>query len=127
MQDSDRKMTGVISTRVGYSGGDVRNATISQPRHARRKRSRSSFDPRLLSYRQASRVLFSDPRSVDAQPSGQRRRMSYRSAIFYSSPEQERMARDTIVDGDASGIWPGKAVREMQAPSRADEFRCNVG
>ena len=116
MQDLIRKMTGVLSTRVGYSGGDVANATYeNHGTHA--EAIEIIFDPRLLSYRQLLEFFFQihDPSTRNRQ--GNDIGMSYRSAIFYTSPEQERVARDTIADVDASGIWPGKAVTEV-APAR---------
>jgi peptide-methionine (S)-S-oxide reductase len=112
MQDLIRKMTGVISTRVGYSGGDVPNATYrNHGTHA--EAIEIVFDPRLLSYRQLLEFFFQihDPSTRNRQ--GNDIGLSYRSAIFYTSPEQERVARDTIADVDASGIWPGKATTEV--------------
>jgi peptide-methionine (S)-S-oxide reductase len=112
MQDLIRKMTGVISTRVGYSGGDVANATYrNHGTHA--EAIEVIFDPRLLSYRQLLEFFFQihDPSTRNRQ--GNDIGMSYRSAIFYTSAEQERVARDTIADVDASGIWPGKATTEV--------------
>ena len=112
MQDLIRKMTGVISTRVGYSGGDVPNATYrNHGTHA--EAIEIIFDPRLLSYRQLLEFFFQihDPSTRNRQ--GNDIGMSYRSAIFFTSPEQERVARDTIADVDASGIWPGKATTEV--------------
>ena len=112
MQDLIRKMSGVISTRVGYSGGDVRNATYrNHGTHA--EAIEIVFDPRILSYRQLLEFFFQihDPSTRNRQ--GNDIGMSYRSAIYYTSPEQERVARDTIADVDASGIWPGKASTEV--------------
>jgi peptide-methionine (S)-S-oxide reductase len=112
MQDLIRKMTGVISTRVGYSGGDVPNATYrNHGTHA--EAIEIIFDPRLLSYRQLLEFFFQihDPSTRNRQ--GNDIGLSYRSAIFFTSPEQERVARDTIADVDASGIWPGKATTEV--------------
>jgi len=112
MQDLIRKMSGVVSTRVGYSGGDVRNATYrNHGTHA--EAIEIVFDPRLLSYRQLLEFFFQihDPSTRNRQ--GNDIGMSYRSAIYYTSPEQERVARDTIADVDASGIWPGKASTEV--------------
>jgi peptide-methionine (S)-S-oxide reductase len=112
MQDLIRKMSGVISTRVGYSGGDVKNATYrNHGTHA--EAIEIVFDPRLMSYRQLLEFFFQihDPSTRNRQ--GNDIGMSYRSAIFYTSPEQERVARDTIADVDASGIWPGKATTEV--------------
>ena len=112
MQDLIRKMSGVMSTRVGYAGGDVRNATYrNHGTHA--EAIEIVFDPRLLSYRQLLEFFFQihDPSTRNRQ--GNDLGMSYRSAIYYTSPEQERVARDTIADVDASGIWPGKASTEV--------------
>ena len=112
MQDLIRKMAGVISTRVGYSGGDVRNATYrNHGTHA--EAIEIIFDPRVLSYRQLLEFFFQihDPSTRNRQ--GNDIGMSYRSAIFYANPEQERVARDTIADVDASGLWPGKATTEV--------------
>jgi peptide-methionine (S)-S-oxide reductase len=114
MQDLIRKMTGVLSTRVGYSGGNVANATYeNHGTHA--EAIEIIFDPRLLSYRQLLEFFFQihDPSTRNRQ--GNDIGMSYRSAIFYTNPEQERVARDTIADVDASGIWPGKASTEVAA------------
>ena len=107
-------MSGVISTRVGYAGGDVRNATYrNHGTHA--EAIEIVFDPRLLGYRQLLEFFFQihDPSTRNRQ--GNDIGMSYRSAIYYTSPEQERVARDTIADVDASGIWPGKASTEVAA------------
>lgn len=112
MQDLIRKMSGVISTRVGYSGGDVKNATYrNHGTHA--EAIEIVFDPRILSYRQLLEFFFQihDPSTRNRQ--GNDLGMSYRSAIYYTSPEQESTARDTIADVDASGIWPGKATTEL--------------
>lgn len=112
MQDLIRKMSGVISTRVGYSGGDVKNATYrNHGTHA--EAIEIIFDPRILSYRQLLEFFFQihDPSTRNRQ--GNDLGMSYRSAIYYTSPEQESTARDTIADVDASGIWPGKATTEL--------------
>ena len=112
VQDLIRKMNGVISTRVGYSGGDVRNATYrNHGTHA--EAIEIIFDPRILSYRQLLEFFFQihDPSTRHRQ--GNDIGMSYRSAIFYTSPEQERVARDTIADVDASGLWPGNATTEV--------------
>ncbi len=112
MQDLIRKMTGVISTRVGYTGGDVPNATYrNHGTHA--EAIEIIFDPRLLSYRQLLEFFFQihDPSTRNRQ--GNDIGMSYRSAIFYTSAEQERVARGTIADVDAAGIWPGKATTEV--------------
>lgn len=114
MQDLIRKISGVISTRVGYSGGDVKNATYrNHGTHA--EAIEIVFDPRILSYRQLLEFFFQihDPSTRNRQ--GNDIGMSYRSAIYTTSPEQEHTARDTIADVDASGIWPGKATTEVAA------------
>ena len=112
MQDLIRRYDGVISTRVGYAGGDAPNPTYrNHGTHA--EAIEIIFDPRLLSYRQLLEFFFQihDPSTRNRQ--GNDIGMSYRSAIFYTSPEQERVARDTIADVDASGLWPGKATTEV--------------
>jgi peptide-methionine (S)-S-oxide reductase len=112
MQDLIRRKPGVISTRVGYSGGDVKNATYrNHGSHA--EAIEIIFDPRVISFRDLLEFFFQihDPTTRDRQ--GNDRGTSYRSAIFYASPEQERVARDTIADVGASGLWPGKVVTEL--------------
>ena len=106
MQDLLRRCPGVISTRVGYTGGDVSNATYrSHGTHA--EAVEIVFDPQILSYRRLLEFFFQihDPTTLNRQ--GNDRGTSY-SAIFYSSEEQKRIANDTIADVDASGLWPGK-------------------
>ncbi|EJZ20220.1 peptide-methionine (S)-S-oxide reductase MsrA (plasmid) [Rhizobium sp. Pop5] len=112
MQDLIRRYNGVISTRVGYTGGDVPNATYrNHGTHA--EAIEIIFDPSRISYRDILEFFFQihDPTTRNRQ--GNDVGMSYRSAIFYVSPEQERVARDTIADVDASGLWPGKVVTEV--------------
>jgi len=112
MQDLIRKQPGVVSTRVGYSGGDVPNATYRN--HGSHAESiEIVFDPARISYRKLLEFFFQihDPTTVDRQ--GNDIGTSYRSAIFYTDDEQKRIAEDTIADVDASGLWPGKAVTEV--------------
>ena len=112
MQDLIRKMPGVISTRVGYSGGDVPNATYrNHGTHA--EAIEIVFDPSIMSYRSLLEFFFQihDPSTVNRQ--GNDRGTSYRSGIYYVTPEQKQMAEDTIADVDASKLWPGKVVTEV--------------
>jgi peptide-methionine (S)-S-oxide reductase len=112
MQDLIRRYDGVISTRVGYSGGHVANATYSNHQgHA--EAIEIIFDPERLGFRELLEFFFQihDPSTRDRQ--GNDVGTSYRSAIFYTSDEQKRIAEDTIADVDASGLWPGKAVTEV--------------
>ena len=112
MQDLIRKQPGVLTTRVGYSGGDVANATYRHHgNHA--EAIEIIFDPAKTSYRQILEFFFQihDPTTVDRQ--GNDRGASYRSAIFYVDEEQHRVALDTIADVEASGLWPGKVVTEV--------------
>jgi peptide-methionine (S)-S-oxide reductase len=112
MQDLIRRYGGVISTRVGYSGGHVANATYSNHQgHA--EAIEIIFDPERLGFRELLEFFFQihDPSTRDRQ--GNDVGTSYRSAIFYTSDEQKRIAEDTIADVDASGLWPGKAVTEV--------------
>jgi peptide-methionine (S)-S-oxide reductase len=112
MQDLLRRYDGVLKTRVGYTGGSVRNATYrNHGSHA--EAIEIIFDPSKLSYRQLLEFFFQihDPSTRDRQ--GNDTGKSYRSAIFYTSDEQERVAAETIADVDKSGLWPGKVVTEV--------------
>lgn len=112
MQDLIRRMPGVISTRVGYSGGDVPNATYrNHGTHA--EAIEILFDPQKTSFRALLEFFFQihDPSTPNRQ--GNDRGTSYRSAIFYTSEAQKKIAEDTIADVDASGLWPGKVVTEL--------------
>jgi peptide-methionine (S)-S-oxide reductase len=116
MQDLIRKRPGVISTRVGYTGGDVPNATYRNHRgHA--EAIEIVFDPSQISYRDLLEFFFQvhDPTTMNRQ--GNDVGTSYRSAIFYTDDEQKRVALDTIADVDASGLWPGKVVTEVTPAS----------
>jgi peptide-methionine (S)-S-oxide reductase len=107
-----RRYPGVISTRVGYSGGEVPNATYrNHGNHA--EAVEIIFDPSKISYRKLLEFFFQihDPTTLNRQ--GNDRGPSYRSAIYYTTPEQERIARDTIADVEASGLWPGKVTTEV--------------
>ncbi len=113
MQDLIRKKVGVISTRVGYSGGDVKNATYrNHGTHA--EAIEINFDPAIISYREILEFFFQihDPTTPNRQ--GNDLGASYRSAIYYTSPEQEQIAEDTIDDVNASNLWPGKVVTEVE-------------
>jgi peptide-methionine (S)-S-oxide reductase len=112
MQDLIRKQPGVISTRVGYSGGDTPNATYrNHGTHA--EAVEISYDPAVTEYRTLLEFFFQihDPTTKNRQ--GNDRGTSYRSAIFYTDDEQKRIALDTIADVEASGLWPGKVVTEV--------------
>ena len=112
MQDLLRKLPGVVSTRVGYSGGDVANATYKHhDSHA--EVIEIVFDPETISYRRLLEFFFQihDPTTANRQ--GNDMGASYRSAIFYTSEEQKAVALDTIADVNASGLWPGKVVTEV--------------
>jgi peptide-methionine (S)-S-oxide reductase len=117
MEELIRKMPGVMGTRVGYSGGDVPNATYrNHGTHA--EAIEVVFDPAKLSYRGLLEFFFQihDPTTKNRQ--GNDVGMSYRSAIYPTSAEQHDTAIDTIADVDASGIWPGSVVTEV-APAGA--------
>ncbi len=112
MQDLIRNMPGVVSTRVGYTGGDVSNASYrNHGTHA--EGIEIVFDPTLISYRQLLEFFFQihDPSTKDRQ--GNDRGMSYRSAVYYVSDEQKQEALRTIDDVNDSGLWPGKVVTEV--------------
>jgi peptide-methionine (S)-S-oxide reductase len=112
MQDLLRRYPGVLSTRVGYSGGDVANATYrNHGTHA--EAIEIVFDPSQITYRQILEIFFQihDPTTKARQ--GNDVGLSYRSAIFYRDDQQKQIAEDTIADVDASGLWPGKVVTEI--------------
>lgn len=112
MQDLVRKLPGVVSTRVGYSGGDVPNATY---RHhgSHAEAIEIVFDPAVTSYRSLLAYFFQihDPTTPDRQ--GNDRGTSYRSAIYFVSEAQRLEAIDVIKDVEASGLWPGKVVTQL--------------
>ncbi len=112
MQDLIRKRPGVISTRVGYTGGDVANATYgNHDGHA--EAIEITFDPQQTSYRDLLEFFFQihDPTTLNRQ--GNDTGTSYRSAIFTLGEDQRQVAVDTIADVEASGLWPGKVVTEV--------------
>lgn len=116
MQDLIRRRAGVLSTRVGYTGGDVPNATYrNHGGHA--EALEIIFDPSKVTYRELLEFFFQihDPTTRNRQ--GNDIGASYRSAIFYTSEEQKRIAEDTIADVNASGLWPGRVVTEV-VPAR---------
>ena len=107
-----RAREGIVSTRVGYSGGDVANATYrNHGTHA--EAVEIVFDRSKISYRDILEFFFQvhDPSTKNRQ--GNDTGTSYRSAIFYLSDDQKRVAEETIADVDASGLWPGKVVTEV--------------
>ena len=118
MQDLIRKLTGVQSTRVGYTGGDVPNATYrNHGSHA--EAIEIEFDSEVISYRDILACFFQihDPSTIDRQ--GNDRGVSYRSEIFYTSDEQKAVAEQVIKDVDASELWPGPVVTGV---TEASEF-----
>ncbi|MCK7595515.1 peptide-methionine (S)-S-oxide reductase MsrA [Pseudomarimonas salicorniae] len=113
VQELIRALPGVVSTRVGYSGGDVPNATYrNHGSHA--EAVEIVFDPQRISYRELLEFFFQihDPSTPNRQ--GNDRGPSYRSAIYYVDETQRQVALDTIADVDASGLWPGKVVTEVE-------------
>ena len=113
MQDLIRKLPGVISTRVGYTGGEVPNATYrNHGNHA--EGIEIIFDPAETSFRDLLEFFFQihDPTTPNRQ--GNDRGPSYRSAIYYVDDAQKKVAEDTIADVNASGLWPGKVVTELE-------------
>ncbi|KIC13665.1 peptide-methionine (S)-S-oxide reductase MsrA [Leisingera sp. ANG-Vp] len=113
MQELIRKRPGVISTRVGYTGGDVPNATYkNHGTHA--EGIEIIFDPAVTSFREQLEFFFQihDPTTPNRQ--GNDLGASYRSAIYYADETQKQVALDTIADVDASGLWPGKVVTELE-------------
>lgn len=113
MQDLIRKMPGVVSTRVGYTGGDVPNATYrDHGTHA--EGIEIIFDPAKISYRRLLEFFFQihDPTTLNRQ--GNDRGLSYRSAIYYLDEAQKSVAEQTISEVNASSIWPGPVVTELE-------------
>lgn len=113
MQDLIRKLDGVLETRVGYTGGDVANATYrNHGDHA--EGIEIIFDPERISYRKLLEFFFQihDPTTRDRQ--GNDRGRSYRSAIYFVDDAQKQVAVDTIADVEASDLWPGKVVTELE-------------
>lgn len=113
MQDLIRKRAGIISTRVGYTGGDVANATYhNHGTHA--EAIEVIFDPNKVSFRGLLELFFQihDPTTQNRQ--GNDSGLSYRSAIYYVDENQRRIAIDTIADVETSGLWPGKVVTEVE-------------
>lgn len=113
LQDLVRRLPGVLGSRVGYSGGEVPFATYrNHGNHAEAMELR--FDPAQTSYRRILEFFFQihDPTTPNRQ--GNDLGPSYRSAIFYTSKEQKQVALDTIADVEASGLWPGKVVTEVE-------------
>jgi peptide-methionine (S)-S-oxide reductase len=116
MQDLIRKLPGVVSTRVGYTGGDVPNATYqNHGMHA--EGIEIIFDPAQTSYRATLEFFFQihDPTTPNRQ--GNDRGPSYRSAIYYVDDIQKQVAEDTIADVNASNLWPGAVVTELEPVS----------
>jgi peptide-methionine (S)-S-oxide reductase len=112
VQELLRRRDGVISTRVGYTGGENANPTYgNHPGHA--EAVEIVFDPERISYRDILEFFFQihDPTTKDRQ--GNDIGSAYRSEIFYTTDEQRQVAEDTIADVDASGLWPGKVVTEI--------------
>jgi peptide-methionine (S)-S-oxide reductase len=112
MQDLIRKLPGVTSTRVGYTGGDVINATYrNHGSHA--EGIEISFNTNVVSFRSILELFFQihDPTTKHQQ--GNDQGASYRSAIYYCSAEQKAVAIQTITDVNASGLWPGPVVTEL--------------
>src|SRR5580692_3712698 len=112
VQDLLRKRPGVLSTRVGYTGGDVPNATYRHHgTHA--EAIEIVFDPSKTTFRDLLEFFFQvhDPTTLNRQ--GNDTGASYRSAIFYTNEQQKQIAKDTIADVEASGLWPGKVVTEV--------------
>lgn len=112
MQELIRHRKGVLSTRVGYTGGDVPNATY-QNHGTHAEGIEILFDPAVISFRQLLELFFQihDPTTLNRQ--GNDMGMSYRSAIYYTDEVQKAVAEETIADVDASGLWPGKVVTEV--------------
>jgi len=113
MQGLIRKQPGVLETRVGYTGGDIPNATYrDHGTHA--EGIEIIFDPEVTSFREILAFFFQihDPTTKNRQ--GNDLGLSYRSAIYYVDDAQKAVTEDTIADVNASGLWPGKVVTEVE-------------
>lgn len=107
-----RDLPGVTSTRVGYTGGEVKNATYrNHGTHA--EGIAITFDPEQLSYRKLLEFFFQIHNPTTKNRQGNDMGTSYRSAIFYLSDEQKQTAQELIKEMDASGVWPGPIVTEV--------------
>ena len=116
MQDLIRNLPGVLSTRVGYSGGDVPHATYrNHGTHA--EAIEIVFDPALISYRKLLEFFFQIHDPTTPMRQGNDRGSSYRSAIYFADDVQKATAMDTIADVNASGLWPGAVVTELEPVS----------
>ena len=116
MQDLIRRLPGVVSTRVGYTGGELPNATYQHVRTGMTGHTEAievAFDSEEVSYRDLLELFFQihDPTTPNRQ--GNDRGTQYRSAIFWYDEAQRKTAEDTIADVEASGLWPGKVVTEV--------------
>ncbi|MFD8079070.1 peptide-methionine (S)-S-oxide reductase MsrA [Streptomyces sp. NPDC059718] len=112
MQDLLRTLPGVVSTRVGYSGGDMPHPTyVNHGNHA--ESIEITFDSAVTDYRTILEYFFQihDPTTKNRQ--GNDVGVDYRSIIFPLDGEQRRIAEDTIADVEASGLWPGTVVTEV--------------
>jgi peptide-methionine (S)-S-oxide reductase len=113
MQGLIRRLPGVVTTCVGYTGGDVSHATYrNHGNHA--EGIEILFDPGQLSYRRLLEFFFQihDPTTRNRQ--GNDMGASYRSGIYFVDEGQRQTALDTIADVNASGLWPGKVVTEVK-------------
>lgn len=116
MQDLIRKLPGVISTRVGYAGGKTASPDYADIRTGMTGHAESieiTFDPERIGYRNVLELFFQIHDPTTEQRQGNDIGSQYRSIIFYADEEQERVARETIADVDASGLWPGRVVTEV--------------
>ena len=113
MQDLIRKLPGILETRVGYTGGDIKNASYqNHGNHA--EGIEIIFDNSVIEYRKILAFFFQihDPTTEHRQ--GNDQGSEYRSAIYFTSDTQKAMAEKTINDVNNSGLWPGVVVTQLE-------------
>lgn len=116
MENLVREIPGVVDTEVGYTGGDVPDATyeiVSVGRSGHAESLKIVFDPKRLTYRHLLFEFFRMHNPTSRNQQGNDVGSQYRSAIFYLNDEQKQTAEEVIKTVDASGDWKAKVVTEV--------------